>query len=269
MLDSSEFYQQVCDKAGKHGVMVETVGLNLQAMMMRKDEVVQRLTDGISFLFKKQKVSSVCGTVTGVLKAPHGFDVLISGSSFSTISASKVLLATGSQPIELPMAPFDGSLVISSTEALALKEVPKHLVVVGGGYIGLELGSVWRRLGAACLLDDLDRLEDSIPQVDGAIRFAVWSVIRGVIGHDEPYDLIVYAFGEAAAFAPAGRPSLNDGGIARPHMRISAVREYREAAAGEARDAAIRIQSGETDTDAVLDAAGDVFDLQAVIGPLS
>lgn len=149
LLDSSEFYQQVCDKAGKHGVMVETVGLNLQAMMMRKDEVVQRLTDGISFLFKKQKVSSVCGTVTGVLKAPHGFDVLISGSSFSTISASKVILATGSQPIELPMAPFDGSRVISSTEALALKEVPKHLVVVGGGYIGLELGSVWRRLGAA------------------------------------------------------------------------------------------------------------------------
>ena len=115
-------------------------------------------------------------------------------------------------------------------------------------------------------MDDLDRLEDRIPQVDGAIRFAVWSVIRGVIGHDEPYDLIVYAFGEAAAFAPAGRPSLNDGGIARPHMRISAVREYREAAAGEARDAAIRIQSGETDIDAVLNAAGDVFDLQAVIG---
>ena len=149
LLDSSELYQQVRDKAAKHGVVVTSVGLDLHAMMTRKNEVVQRLSEGISFLFKKQKVTSIQGTVTGILKAAHGFDVLISDTSLQSISAAKVVLATGSRPIELPMAPFDGKRIVSSTEALALAEVPTHLVVVGGGYIGLEMGSVWRRLGAA------------------------------------------------------------------------------------------------------------------------
>ena len=149
LLDSSEFYQLVRDKAEHHGVLVDGVGLDLKGMMTRKQDVVQRLTDGISFLFKKQKVVSITATVTEITKTEAGFDLLTTDPSYQRIVATKVLLATGSRPVELPVAPFDGERIVSSTQALSLNQVPSHLVVVGGGYIGLELGSVWRRLGSA------------------------------------------------------------------------------------------------------------------------
>ena len=115
-------------------------------------------------------------------------------------------------------------------------------------------------------MNDLDRLHDGVTQGDGAIWFTIWSVKSGVVRNDEPDEFVVHAFGDAAAFAPAGRPSLDDCGIAGPHVRVTAVRKHSEAAAGEARNAAVRIQSGKADGDAVLDASGDVFDLQSVIG---
>lgn len=146
LLDSSEHFAMARDKFALHGIEIEPPRLNLAAMQARKEGVVKRLTDGIAYLFKKHKITIVQGeaSLTGADSAGlHG--VLVNGQQFG---ARRVLLATGSQPIALPGIPFDGELVVSAREALCFSSVPEHLVVVGGGYIGLELGSVWQRLGA-------------------------------------------------------------------------------------------------------------------------
>lgn len=146
LLDSSEHFAMARDKFALHGIEIEPPRLNLAAMQARKEGVVKRLTDGIAYLFKKHKITIVQGeaSLTGADSAGlHG--VLVNGQQ---LGARRVLLATGSQPIALPGIPFDGELVVSAREALCFTVVPEHLVVVGGGYIGLELGSVWQRLGA-------------------------------------------------------------------------------------------------------------------------
>lgn len=146
LLDSSEHFAVARDKFALHGIEIEPPRLNLAAMQARKEGVVKRLTDGIAYLFKKHKITIVQGeaSLTGADSAGlHG--VLVNGQQFG---ARRVLLATGSQPIALPGIPFDGELVVSAREALCFTAVPEHLVVVGGGYIGLELGLVWQRLGA-------------------------------------------------------------------------------------------------------------------------
>lgn len=146
LLDSSEHFAMARDKFALHGIEIEPPRLNLAAMQARKEGVVKRLTDGIAYLFKKHKITIVQGeaSLTGADSAGlHG--VLVNGQQ---LGARRVLLATGSQPIALPGIPFDGELVVSAREALCFTAVPEHLVVVGGGYIGLELGSLWQRLGA-------------------------------------------------------------------------------------------------------------------------
>jgi dihydrolipoamide dehydrogenase len=146
LLDSSEHFAMARDKFALHGIEIEPPRLNLAAMQARKEGVVKRLTDGIAYLFKKHKITIVQGeaSLKGADSAGlHG--VLVNGQQ---LGARRVLLATGSQPIALPGIPFDGELVVSAREALCFTAVPEHLVVVGGGYIGLELGLVWQRLGA-------------------------------------------------------------------------------------------------------------------------
>ncbi|NJD36881.1 MAG: dihydrolipoyl dehydrogenase [Geobacter sp.] len=146
LLDSSEHFAMARDKFALHGIEIEPPRLNLAAMQARKEGVVKRLTDGIAYLFKKHKITIVQGeaSLTGADSAGlHG--VLVNGQQ---LGARRVLLATGSQPIALPGIPFDGELVVAAREALCFTAVPEHLVVVGGGYIGLELGSLWQRLGA-------------------------------------------------------------------------------------------------------------------------
>ncbi len=146
LLDSSEHFALARDKFALHGIEIEPPRLNLAVMQARKEGVVKRLTDGIAYLFKKHKITIVQGeaTLAGADSAGlHG--VLVNDQQ---LGAHRVLLATGSQPIALPGIPFDGQLVVSAREALCFSSVPEHLVVVGGGYIGLELGSVWQRLGA-------------------------------------------------------------------------------------------------------------------------
>lgn len=146
LLDSSELYHLAQAKFARHGIKVDGLGLNLPAMLARKDEVVKSLTDGLQFLFKKNKIQPVQGTarVTG----PKTVAVRGGDGSETTLETNHILLATGSTPVNLPFLPFDGRAIVSSTEALSFDRVPEHLVVVGGGYIGLELGSVWKRLGA-------------------------------------------------------------------------------------------------------------------------
>jgi dihydrolipoamide dehydrogenase len=146
LLDSSELYHLAQAKLGRHGIKVGSLNLDLAAMQARKDQVVKALTDGIRFLFRKNKIDALTGTAR--LTSPATVAVRSAEGAEETVEAAHILLATGSEPAALPSLPFDGRTIVGSTEALAFERVPEHLVVVGAGYIGLELGSVWKRLGA-------------------------------------------------------------------------------------------------------------------------
>ncbi len=145
LLDSSEYYRMAKETFAEHGVVAKEVGLDLGAMMARKDKVVRDLTDGISGLFKNNGVDFVHGTAR--LAGEKGIEVR-KGDEAEVYEADRILLATGSKPVEVPGMEFDGERIVGSTEALSFSSVPRHLGIVGGGYIGLELGSVWLRLGA-------------------------------------------------------------------------------------------------------------------------
>jgi len=164
LLDSSELFHQVRHGLGTHGVHAAEVSLDLPAMQARKDKIVHGLTQGIAGLFRKNKITRVTGTAR--LAAANR--VAVRGSNGDVdLEASHVLIATGSEPISLPSLPFDGERVVSSTEALTLTQVPGRLLVVGGGAIGLELGSVWSRLGSEVLVVEfLDRI---VPWADASM----------------------------------------------------------------------------------------------------
>lgn len=167
LLDSSERLAQVREHLGPHGITVAGVSVDLGQMMARKDKVVTTLTKGIASLFRKHKITSLRGTAH--FTAPN--TITVTGAETTEVQATRVLIATGSAPIELPALPFDGARILSSTEALALRQVPKRLIVVGGGAIGLELGSVWQRLGAEVLVVEmLDRL---VPGMDRQMAAAL------------------------------------------------------------------------------------------------
>jgi dihydrolipoamide dehydrogenase len=146
LLDSSELFHLAQKKFAKHGITVGSLGLDIPAMLARKDQVVKGLTDGVRFLFKKNKIDAVQGAAQ--ITSPTTVAVKDDAGKESTLETKHILLATGSVPVNLPFMPFDGKNIVSSTEALCFDKVPEHLVVVGGGFIGLELGSVWSRLGA-------------------------------------------------------------------------------------------------------------------------
>jgi len=149
LLDSSELFHLAGSRFASHGIEVPAPTLNLATMMARKDDVVKKLTDGIAYLFKKNRITSVPGTAKLSGAGPDGVQrVEVSGAAPAQLLGKKVLLATGSEAVRLPSLPFDGVDVVSAREALSFDAVPGHLLVVGGGYIGLELGSVWLRLGA-------------------------------------------------------------------------------------------------------------------------
>lgn len=145
LLESSELYAAARDRFGDHGIRVPSLELDLEQMMSRKRQVVGELVDGVALLMKKNKVTVLNGH--GTVAAP-GKVVVRGDSEEQELSTKNICLAMGSVPVELPFAPFDGERIVSSTEALSFAEVPKHLVVVGAGAVGLEMGSVWRRLGA-------------------------------------------------------------------------------------------------------------------------
>ncbi len=173
LLDSSELYDVTLHKLAKHGVKVSKVELDLAEMMRRKDGVVKSLTDGITFLFKKNKVTPYYGS--GKLLGGGKVQVTADDGSTQVIEAANVLLATGSESAELPFLKSDGTTVVGSTEALAFDKVPKHLIVVGGGYIGLELGSVWKRLGSeVTVLEFLPRI---LTICDGEIAAAAHKLL--------------------------------------------------------------------------------------------
>jgi dihydrolipoamide dehydrogenase len=163
LLDSSELYALARSRLGRHGIRVGDVKLDLPAMMARKNQVVKGLTDGLAFLFKKHRITFIQGTAQ---LGPKG-KVAVKGANNdeTTLETQAILLATGSEPATLPFLPFDGTFIVSSTEALAFDKVPAHLIVVGAGSIGLELGSVWNRLGAkVTVVEFLPRIAAGIDQ---------------------------------------------------------------------------------------------------------
>src|SRR3954468_7896855 len=146
LLSSSEHFEFSRLHAAEHGVVLGDVKLDLATMMKRKDAVVGQNTRGIEFLFRKNKITWARGR--GTLKSGNIIDVAGADGKSESYRAKNVIIATGSVPIELPFLKFDEKRVLSNIGGLTIPEVPKHLVVIGGGVIGLELGSVWRRLGA-------------------------------------------------------------------------------------------------------------------------
>src|SRR5687767_8806709 len=146
LLQSSEQFEFARLHAHEHGIGMDGLRLDLHQMLRRKDEVVGQNTRGVEFLFRKNKVTWLKGR--GTLAPGNIVDVALNDGGSSQVTAKHVIVATGSVPIELPFLRFDEKRVLSNTGALVLNEVPSHLVVIGGGVIGLELGSVWRRLGA-------------------------------------------------------------------------------------------------------------------------
>lgn len=179
LLDSSELFTQARDKFTNHGINIDVLRLDLARMMARKDDVVKKLTDGVSFLFKKNKITMFNGAARLAGKAGDNFNVEVRGTEHGDVqmpAAPKILLATGSEAIELPFFPFDGKTVVSSREALMFRDVPEHLLVVGAGYIGLELGSVWRRLGARVTV--VETLPRMLPNTDAQVADALMRALK-------------------------------------------------------------------------------------------
>ncbi|HXZ02701.1 MAG TPA: dihydrolipoyl dehydrogenase [Stellaceae bacterium] len=166
LLQSSEKYEEARHGLAVHGVKVGEVALDLPAMMVHKDKVVADNTRGVEFLFKKNKVDYIKGAAR--FTAPGRLAVSpINGGAAQEFAAPSIIIATGSDVVPLPGIEIDETVIVSSTGALSLPAVPKNLVVVGAGYIGLEMGSVWRRLGSAVtVVEFLDRIT---PGMDGEL----------------------------------------------------------------------------------------------------
>ena len=153
MLQSSEHYEFLRNHAADHGLVVGDVRIDLAKMLKRKDDVVGQNTKGLEFLFKKNKITWAKGV--GTLERNNVVTVKGEDGTSTSYQAKNVIIATGSEPIALPSLDFDEERVLSNVGALRIPEVPKHLIVIGGGVIGLELGSVWRRLGAKVTVVEL------------------------------------------------------------------------------------------------------------------
>src|SRR5688500_15939892 len=153
LLTSSEHFLFAGQHAKEHGIQLSGVNLDLGTMLKRKDEVVAQNTRGIEFLFKKNRVTWAKGM--GTLDAGRQVSVTGSDGAITAYAARNVIIATGSMPVELPFLKFDEDRILSNVGALRIPRVPRHLIVIGGGVIGLELGSVWRRLGAKVTIVEL------------------------------------------------------------------------------------------------------------------
>lgn len=172
LLHSSFLYEQAKHGLEKYGIRTSGVELDLPVLLQKKLNVVEELTKGIDFLFKKNKITRIIGTarLTGTNQ------IEVTGDEVSNISADHIIIATGSEPTSLPGIVVDEERVVSSTGALSLQAVPEHLVVIGGGYIGLEMGSVWQRLGArVTVVEFLDKI---VPAMDEEVGKAFKKVLE-------------------------------------------------------------------------------------------
>ena len=165
LLDSSEHFHNAAHTFKEHGIDISEPKINLTQMIKRKGEVVKSNVEGIAFLMKKNKIDVHTGVGSFVDK--NTIKVTAKDGKEMTITSDNIIIATGSKPTALPFAAFDKKRIISSTEALELKEVPKHLIVIGGGVIGMELGSVYARIGSKVSV--VEFLDGLIPTMDGTM----------------------------------------------------------------------------------------------------
>jgi dihydrolipoamide dehydrogenase len=173
LLQSSEKYAEARNGLAEHGIKIGNADLDLAAMMARKDKVVTSLTRGVEFLFRKNKVDWLKGTAR--ITAPGRVMVGTGNGASQEIEAGAIVIATGSESIPLPGLTIDEQRIVSSTGALAFDRVPERLAVIGGGYIGLELGSVWSRLGSkVTVIEFLDRI---LPNMDRELGPALQRVL--------------------------------------------------------------------------------------------
>ena len=162
LLDSSHKFAEARDDLAVHGISVKDTSIDVSAMLARKDKIVDQLTGGITGLFKHNGVTAISGT--GKVLSGARVEVTDKDGKVQIIAASNVIIAAGSLPVNIPPAPVDNEYIIDSTGALELSEVPKRLGVIGAGVIGLELGSVWGRLGSEVVV--LEALDEFLPMMD-------------------------------------------------------------------------------------------------------
>ncbi len=163
MLDSSEHFHAAKEKFSSHGIVINEPKVDFTQMVSRKQAVVDQMTKGVDFLMKKNKIDVYTGH--GSFKDAN--TILIKGEKDQEITAKNIVIATGSKPSSIPGVEIDKKRIISSTEALSLKEIPKHLIVIGGGVIGMELGSVYRRLGSEVSV--VEYADSIIPTMDASL----------------------------------------------------------------------------------------------------
>ena len=162
LLDSSYKFKQISESFDDHGIKVSKPSYDLAKMMQRKDEIVQKLTGGVGHLFKHNKVESIHGK--GKLVSANEVEVTNSKGKKQTVKGKNIILAAGSRPINIPSVPWNGSTVVGSSGALEFSETPKKLAIIGAGVIGLELGSVWSRLGS--VVDIFEAEKTLLPMLD-------------------------------------------------------------------------------------------------------
>jgi len=163
LLYSSEKYAELLYQTEEHGIKTGKIELDLVKLMQRKEKIVRQLTAGIGFLFKKNKITHINGTASFVDEQ----NIKVKSSKESTLSAKNFIIATGSSSIAIPSIPVDEKSTVTSTGALSLSSVPKTMLVIGGGYIGLEMGSVWSRLGTKVTV--VEALDQIVPTMDAEI----------------------------------------------------------------------------------------------------
>ena len=194
LLDSSHHYHDAVNHFEKHGINTGKLSVDFKQMISRKEEVVSQTCDGINFLMKKNNITVYNGL--GSFKDATHIHITKENGEIETIESDKTIIATGSKPATLPFIKLDKKRVITSTEALSLQEIPKHLIVIGGGVIGLELGSVYKRLGAEVSV--IEYLPNIVPTMDTMlskelrkslkkqkIQFYVSHKVASVTGNDK------------------------------------------------------------------------------------
>lgn len=174
LLDSSHKYAEAMDGLAVHGISVKSPEIDVPAMVARKDKIVDQLTGGIAGLFKHNGVTAISGT--GKVLAGAKVEVTDKDGNIQILEASNIIIASGSVPVNIPPAPVDGKHIVDSSGALAFQDVPARLGVIGAGVIGLELGSVWGRLGADVVV--LEALEDFLPMMDKQIAKETGKILK-------------------------------------------------------------------------------------------
>jgi len=174
LLDSSQKFAEARDNLAVHGISVQGATIDVPAMLRRKDAIVEQLTGGITGLFKHNGVTAIAGT--GRVLSGTRVEVTDKAGKVEIVAAANIIVAAGSLPVAIPPAPVDNRFILDSTGALELAEVPRRLGVIGAGVIGLELGSVWARLGSEVVM--LEALDDFLPMMDQQIAKEAAKIFR-------------------------------------------------------------------------------------------